>query len=100
MSKLLSLSIDVTKIDKSRLYKGAKGTYLKLTVGINDEPDQFGNQVSSWEEQTKEERDAKAQRNFLGNGKVLFSDDHNRATVQQASNEPSAVDVGGDDLPF
>lgn len=99
MAKLLSLSIDVTKIDKSRLYKGAKGTYLNITVGVNDDADQFGNQVSCWENQTEEERKAKAQRNFLGNGKVLFSDDH-KAKAQEVSNEPSAVDVSGDELPW
>lgn len=97
MSKLLSLSIDVTKIDKSRLYKGEKGTYLKLTIGINDEPDQYGNNVSSWEEQTKEERTAKAQRNFLGNGKVLFSDDHKQQPQQQTA---ESMGFGDGDLPF
>lgn len=100
MAKLLSLSIDVTKIDKSRLYKGQKGTYLKLTVGINDEPDQFGNNVSSWEEQTKEERDAKAQRNFLGNGKVLFSDDHKEKAAAPVNREPAPVEINGGVLPF
>lgn len=32
----LSVRIDVTKIDKSRLYKGAKGTYLDLTTLVVD----------------------------------------------------------------
>lgn len=99
MAKLLSLSIDVTKIDKSRLYKGAKGTYLNITVGVNDDADQFGNQVSCWENQTEEERKAKAQRNFLGNGKVLFSDDH-KAKPHAVSSEPATVEIGDGDLPF
>lgn len=99
MAKLLSLSIDVTKIDEARLYKGAKGTYLNITVGVNDDADQFGNQVSCWENQTEEERKAKAQRNFLGNGKVLFSDDH-KAKAPAEPYAPTAEDVNGDDLPF
>lgn len=98
MSKLLSLSIDVTKIDKSRLYKGEKGTYLKLTIGINDEPDKYGNNVSCWEEQTKEERTAKAQRNFLGNGKVLFSGDNKPQGPQPQTAE--SMGFGDGDLPF
>lgn len=72
MGKLISLSIDVKKIDKSKLYAGSKGTYLKLTISLNDEIDQFGNNVSCWEEQSKEERTAKVQRNFIGNGRVVF----------------------------
>ena len=38
----VNLSIDVSKLDKSRLYKGAKGTYANLTVFIDSNPDQFG----------------------------------------------------------
>ncbi|NQX93097.1 MAG: hypothetical protein HRT74_13410, partial [Flavobacteriales bacterium] len=53
MSKLLSLSIDVSKITKDKLYKGKKGTYLKLTAAIADEKDDYGNDVSVWEEQTQ-----------------------------------------------
>ena len=75
MSKLLSVSIDVSKINKSELISGEKGTYLNLTVSINDTPDKFGNTVSAWQSQTKEQREAKENRNFLGNGKVLFDSD-------------------------
>ena len=36
MSKIgVSLKIDVSKIDKARLFKGAKGTYLDATVFID-----------------------------------------------------------------
>ena len=43
MAKLISLRIDVQKIDKSKLFKGKKGTYLDLTVALNDEEDDYGN---------------------------------------------------------
>jgi hypothetical protein len=36
MSTLISASIDVTKIDKSKLYNGK---YLNLTISINDQTD-------------------------------------------------------------
>ena len=39
----VNVSIDVTKIEKERLYKGAKGTYLNLTTYLDlDEKDQYG----------------------------------------------------------
>jgi hypothetical protein len=69
--KLLKLSIDVSKIDKSRLFKGKKGTYLDLMVQVKDEPDQFGNDVSAWEGQSEDERKGQVKRNFLGNGKIV-----------------------------
>ena len=94
MSKLLSVSIDVTKIDKSELIVGAKGTYLNLTVSLNDEADKFGNTVSAWQSQSKEQRESKVDRNFLGNGKVLYSSEAKAATpVVQAESIP-------DNLPF
>lgn len=45
---MLNISIDVTKIDKSKLIVGEKGTYLNLTVSVNDEKDNYGNDVSAW----------------------------------------------------
>lgn len=72
MSKLLSLSIDVTKLDKTRYYKGKKGTYANLDVWIDDEEDQYGNHASVCESLTKEEREAGAKKNYVGNGKKRF----------------------------
>jgi len=93
MSKLLSVSLDVTKINKSELITGAKGTYLNLTISLNDEEDKFGNTVSAWQSQSKEQREAKEDRNFLGNGKILFDGDAgNKSQVKK----PVAVD----NLPF
>ena len=89
MAELLGISIDIKKVDMSRVFVGAKGEYLKLTVSVNDTEDQFGNNVSVWQEQTKEERDAKAQRNFLGNGKILWSGQ------QQQNQQQSQQQQGG-----
>lgn len=73
--KLVNIKIDVEKITKSRLFKGKKGTYLDLMIAINDEVDQFGNNASAWENQTIEERESKQNKNYLGNGKVIWSSD-------------------------
>jgi hypothetical protein len=95
MGQLIAISIDVTKLDKSKFVKGKKGTYANLTVSVNDEDDQFGNNASTWESQTKEERDAKVDRNFLGNGKVIWSSQSPSAPAP-ASKAQAVVD----DLPF
>lgn len=93
MAKMIGLSIDVDKINKDRLYKGKKGTYLKLTIAVNDEKDQFDNDVSCWEEQTEEERSSKTNKNYLGNGKVFWTNE-NGGTPQPTTQEEA------DDLPF
>jgi len=96
MSKLINLSIDVSKITKEKIYVGKKGKYLKLTLALNDEPDEYGNHVSAWEEQTQEERSAKAGKNYLGNGKVFWSKEPS-ASVESV--EAKVVDTDSD-LPW
>ena len=112
MAKLLNLSIDVKKITKERMYIGQKGTYLKLTVAINDEEDQFGNTVSAWEEQSQEERQAKEPKTYLGQGKIFWSNDNQQPTParsqpygnqgfgQQSDGVNQPVDSGDDSIPF
>ena len=75
----ISISIDVTKIDKDRLFKGKKGTYLDLTTFVNlDEKDQYDNNGFISQSQTKEERDAGAPHTpILGNVKAFYRDDSN-----------------------
>lgn len=70
MAHLISLSIDATKVTKARM---KDGKYINITINISDEVDKYGNNVSAWENQTKDERDSKAKRNYLGNGRVLYT---------------------------
>ena len=37
MSKMYYGSIDVSKIDKTKLYQGKKGTYCNVTIWVNDQ---------------------------------------------------------------
>jgi hypothetical protein len=52
--------------------KNEKG--LSITVSINDETSQYGSNVSSYVSQTKEEREAKKDKFYIGNGKVFWTD--------------------------
>ncbi len=101
MSKLISLSIDVKKIDKSKLISHSNGAvYLNLTMDLKDESDQYGNDCSVWIQQSKEERDAKARRTFLGNGKVLWSGESKpKVSTPPVGTGPQLPPVD-DDLPF
>ena len=68
--QIINISIDFTKISKDDL---VKDKYLNLTVNVNDTKDKFDNDCSVIIAQTKEQREAKAQRKFVGNGRVVFS---------------------------
>ena len=98
MSKLLSVKIDVTKIDKSRLFQGKKGTYLDADIWINDEQDKFGNDASVSMSQTKEEREAKAQKIYIGSARKVFGWDD--APVSKAAPASEQEDDEEDSLPF
>lgn len=102
MSKLISINIDVKKINKERLYHGKKGVYCGITMILMDEPDDHGNDVQVWEEQTKDEREAKKDRNFLGSGKVIWTDERDEGSaVEQYESSINNQDPGeDDDLPF
>ena len=97
MSAIINASIRVDKLPKEKFIKGKDGAvYYNLTISLNDET-RYGNNVAIMDSQTKEEREAKAQRNYLGNGKVVW---HNKiiklAEKEEAVNTPAA----SNDLPF
>lgn len=66
---MLTVKVDVTKIDKARLFKGAKGTYLDLIL-IETPNGEYGDFMVK-QQVTKEEREAKLQMPILGNAKWL-----------------------------
>ena len=54
--------------------KDRNGKYKNYIVSVSDNVDQYGNNVAMYVEQTKEEREAKARRTYVGNGKVIWTD--------------------------
>ncbi len=64
MSKLFTGKIDVTKIDKSKIFVGKEGKYLNLSIWINDKEDKYGNTMSI--QQSTKKGDAPL---YLGNCK-------------------------------
>ena len=103
MASIIKTSINLNEIPKDKIYVGKKGKYLPITITLNNEPDQFGNQGPVVVEQTKEERDAKAAKTYLGNVKVVWTDGNNVDTAPRDNNQsapapaPAAADA---DLPF
>ena len=103
MASIIKTSIDLNKIPKDKIYVGKKGKYLPITITLNNEPDQFGNQGPVVVEQTKEERDAKAEKTYLGNVKIVWTDGNNVDTAPRDNNQsapapaPAAADAY---LPF
>jgi hypothetical protein len=101
MSTLINGSIRVDKLPKEKFIKGKDGAvYYNFTISINDET-RYGNNVAFMDSQTKEEREAKVPKTYLGNGKVIWTKD---GTIQVAEREEEKMLVTTDeqsgDLPF
>ena len=95
MGAIINASIRVDKLPKEKFVKGKDGAvYYNLTISVNDET-RYGNNVAVMDSQTKEEREAKAQRNYLGNGKVVWTND----LIKLAEREEVTSDETND-LPF
>ena len=102
MASIVKASINLSAIPKDKIFKGKKGSYLPITITLNDELDQFGNQGPVVVEQTKEERDAKAPKTYLGNVKVVWSNGTNVEPAPRDTNSAPATAPAAaqDDLPF
>lgn len=106
MASIIKASINLNQVPKDKIINGKKGKYLPITITINDEVDQFGNQGPLMVEQSKEEREAKMPKVYLGNVKVVWTNGQNvdaAPRMDQGGGAPppqrQAPQVV-DDLPF
>ena len=105
MASIIKGSINLNMIDKSKIINGKKGKYLPISITINDEVDNYGNQGPVVVEQTKEEREAKAPKVYLGNVKVVWTNGENVDKAPYVENGQQAQPAQSlasqaDDLPF
>ena len=97
----VTLKIDVTKIDKARLFIGKKGKYLDATTFIDlDELDQYGNSGMITQDVSKEEKDKGEKGNILGNCKMFWSDKKQEQPRQQSQKPEQSYPIPDDDIPF
>jgi len=106
MAGIITGSINLSNIPKDKIIEGKKGKYLPISISINDELDQFGNQGPIMVSQSKEEREAKSAKTYLGNIKVVWGngvmpDPAPRDNQQQAPQAKASMPmVESSDLPF
>ena len=99
MSALVNFSLDLSKLPKDKIIKGKKGQYINITSSINDET-KFGNNVSFFVSQSKEEREGKEPKNYLGNGKVIWTDGNIVLAEKEEQSQPASVVDNDDDFLF
>lgn len=85
---IIRAKIDVTKIDKSKIFVGAKGKYIDITLLENrDGPDQFDNDFMVVQDIGKEARERGEKGPILGNAKFLGDRTSNAAQSPKADNQ-------------
>jgi hypothetical protein len=84
MSKLITAKIDVTKIVKSLLFKGQKGTYLDLIIWVNDTPDKYGNDISIQQRTGKDDPNI-----YIGEGKFYVKKEPEKTDDKQGEYQKS-----------
>ena len=100
MSALINFSINVAKLPKEKFIAGKDGAvYVNLTMSVNDET-RYGNNTGVYVSQTQEEREAKKQKSYLGNGKVVWTDNKIVLAEKEVQAEAVTQEAETSDLPF
>ena len=81
---------------------GKEGEGVKLTISLSDQPNNYGQNVSVYVAQTKEQRDAKTPLFYVGNGKTFWSKGETPVPQrEEPKQEQKPVTSGNEnDLPF
>lgn len=110
--KIISASIDLNKIDESRIVTGKNGErYLNIDITVKDEKNQFGQDTAITLQQTKQERESKVKKVFIGNGKTMWEGEPLHKPAKPVEKQPETTqmshgandpysEVKDDDLPF
>ena len=76
---MFSIELDVDKLRHAPQRKYVRGKdgkercVFELTFAVDDKTNQFGQNVSGWLKQTREEQEAKAKRIYAANGAVFWT---------------------------
>lgn len=107
MSALASLYIKIEKLKEVvHILEQKQQPGIELTLSLSDTSNEYGQNLSGYVSQTKEQRDEKKPKFYVGNGKVFWTD--NKITIGKKQDAPAPAQQqqndGGlspdDTLPF
>jgi len=100
VAKTVIASIDITKLDKEKCFKGKNGAlYLDLVL-INTPDNQYGNTYMCVQGVSKEDRDAGIKGAILGNAKVFGAGEGSANTGGNTGGGAPAQSGDVDSMPF
>ena len=79
---------------------GKEGEGVKITISLSDQTNNFGQNVTAYVAQTKEQRDAKTPLFYVGNGKTFWSKGETPCPQrEQPTQAPQPVTAANDNEP-
>ncbi len=96
-------SILTIGLNKDKVQFNEKG-WANVTIVLQDETNQYGQNVSAYMNQTKAQREAKEAKNYVGNGRVVWTE--GSVTIAEkveqgvTASEQSTAGRETPDLPF
>jgi len=108
MSTMISGYFTLDKLKEIvKVCESKNETGFKFTASVSDTSNQFGQNVSFFAEQSKEQRDAKVSKYYFGNGKVFWTDGkiaigtkEQTTEVKYENNKIQDAIVVSESLPF
>lgn len=95
---MITVSIELDKIPKEQIVEKNGKKYLNIVVDTRKEVDRFGNTHSVYMSQSKEQRNAKEPKVFIGNGKEWNFNNIPQQAVNYGT--PTLVQPDNSNLPF
>lgn len=81
--------------------KGDESKGIKITISLSDEAKSYGQNVSAYVSQTKEQREAKKPVFYIGNGKTFWTKGETPVPEKEKKEDKKVDNVESDDtLPF
>ena len=97
----LEIKVNVSKLDKSKLFEGKTGKWLTLKTFINtEEQDQYGNNSFITESPTEEEKIGKVKLPIVGNSKIFWKEQQQQPQNNGFTPRPASQPEPDDDIPF
>jgi hypothetical protein len=79
--------------------QGKEGEGVKITISLSDQTNNFGQNVSAYVAQTKEQREAKTPLFYVGNGKTFWSKGETPCPQREKPTQP-VTSKNNDEPPF
>jgi hypothetical protein len=100
---MINIGICLSDLPKSKITESKNGKkYINIVVDERREPDQYGNTHTVYISQSKEEREQKQDKVYIGNGKE-FKFEKKPDSALNVPNPPNPIDNTddtGDGLPY